>query len=251
MLRSIPVLLALATLSAGASAQYNANPAVPGPYSNDQSSYGQQQSAPVARINNVQPIPGVFVRSDVANAVTTVSADANGTEVRISQGRANIQVNHPAHNSEILVDLPGGQASLIKDGFYTLNANTNTLTVLQGEAETFPSNDPNAKPIKVKEDHESILSATGPSKPASVDQRQLTADLLPGGPRNSDGDRGYGYGPYGDGFYGYPPYPYYGFGYGYPYGWGYPYGFGLGFGYYGGFGGFRGGYGGFRGGYHR
>ncbi len=41
-------------------------------------------------------------------------------------------------NSELLVDLPGGQVSLLKDGFYTFNADTQTVRVLKGEADAYP-----------------------------------------------------------------------------------------------------------------
>jgi len=152
---------------------------------------------------------------------------------------------------EIVVDLPGGQTTLLKDGVYTFNAETNTVRVLHGEAQFIPG--ANAKPIKIKEEHELVLSA-GPKPPKAVeaDRRDLLADLLPTSrpPRGYGNAYGaylgtypgtypgtaYGPGPYGDGYYGYPYYPAYPYyAYGYPWGWGYPYyGFGLGFGYFGG-----------------
>ena len=135
-----------------------------------------------------------------------------------------------------------------KDGLYTFNADTNTVRVLRGEADAYVgAADANAKPVKVKEDHQFSLVAG--TKPVEVDPRQMTADLLPGGAagRGFGEARAVGYGPYGDGFYEgypYPAYPYMAYGWGYPWGFGYPYGFGVGFGYYGGFrGGFRGGFG--------
>jgi hypothetical protein len=160
-------------------------------------------------------------------------------ELRVERGLVNVNVHHPANNSQILVDLPGGQTSLIKDGLYTFNASTNTVRVLKGEAVTFP---PNQKQVKVKEDHSVTLA--GPTvKSVEFDPYQARADLIP-----YAGNGGYGgYGGYGEGFYGDSPY----YAYGYPYDWGYygyPYPFGLGFGYYGGWGGgFRGGYGVFHG----
>ncbi len=259
MPRSIAVLLALATLSAGARAQYanqavrandpNMNQSQPGPRGNVALSTPQVRSS--------QPISGVWLRSDASSSVQTVSADANGTEIRVNHGRANVQVYHPAPDTQILVDLPGGQTSLLKDGLYTFNADTDTVGVVRGEADSYPAADSNAKPIKVKENHELALS-TGPNlKAVGVDQRQIASDVLPGSRALGDGYRGsnygYGSGPYGDGAYGYPYAPYAAYGYGYPYGYGfgYPFGFGVGLGYYGGF---RGGYGyggGFRGGFRR
>ena len=243
MFRLIPLSLALFTLSAAA------------------------QNAPVVRsnpgtaqVNTTRPAPGVWLRTDPMSSVKTVSTTGNTTEIRVERGRANVEINHAEPGAEILVDLPNGQASLVKDGVYTFNAETNTLRVLHGEADAYVGANTSAKPIKVKEEHEFAFAAN--TKPQEVDYRALGADYLQSGPgARGDGPgygegygRGYGYGPgygYAEGPYGdgYPvgPYPYYGYGYGYPY-FGYPYGLGLGFGfgYYGGFGGFRGG--GFRGG---
>jgi hypothetical protein len=225
---------------------------------------GQRPAAPqpmpqAPKINQMQPAQGIFVRSAADAAVTKVSATGDTTELRVEHGLANVSVRHPADNSQILVDLPGGQVALEKDGLYTFNANSNTVRVLQGEAAAFPNGSgKDAKGITLKEDR--ALSFAGPN-PKATDSypAQSRADLLPGGqrPYNAEPDYGYAYGPgyyrapyyaYGYGYeypYGYPYAPYYA--YDYPYwGYGYPFGFGLGFGYYGGFGGRFGGFRGFR-----
>ncbi len=200
-----------------------------------------QVIAPTRGTASAQPIPGVLVRVARNSSVRAVNV-TGPVELKVERGLVNVNVHHPANGAEILVDLPGGQTSLLKDGLYTFNASTNTVRVLKGEAIAFP---PNQKQVKVKEDHSVTL--VGPTvKSVEFDPYQARADLIPYAPRPSGyGDGGYGYGPYGDGFYGYgyADYPYYA--YGYPYGfYGYPFGFGLGFGYYGGWvGGFRGGYG--------
>jgi hypothetical protein len=201
-------------------------------------------------VTTTQPVAGVWLQTEANSSVKVVSADAAKTEIRVDRGRANVQVHHPADNSQILVDLPGGQTTLLKDGLYTFNAETNTMRVLHGEAEVYPeSANSTAKPIKVKEEHElSFAAGTNGLKAKEVDPRQMTADLLPA-PGYEDRGGGYGYGPYGDGYpywrpYPYGFYPYAAYGWGEPYGWGYPYGLGFGFGFYGGYyGGFRGGYG--------
>ncbi len=259
----LPVLaLALATLSAGAYAQ-NPDNAVTGSAPSTQT-----QPAPITRnpagrvmpkINTLQPTAGVLVRSDADSSVRTVATGAANTELRVERGRATIEINHPKENSQITVDLPGGQVDLLKDGLYTFNAETNTVRVLRGEASAYAGSATSGKAVKVKEDKELTFGATGKLRSVDADPRELTADLVPGpGAERVYAGGGYGraygpgYGPYGDGFVEYPyaPYPYYGFGY--PYGWGYPYygypfGFGLGFGFYG-----RGFYGGgFRGGFRR
>ncbi len=186
-----------------------------------------------------QPNSGVSVRSDVANGVSVVSSSNSLTELRVVQGRADVTVHHPANHSEILVDLPGGQVSLLKDGLYTFNAATKTVRVLHGEAEAFEGTKTASKGTKVKEAQQLAFYEDVKLKAVDAYRYELTADLLPAGGQGreegfSEGNRG--------GFYG--EYPFFAGAYGYPYGYGYgyPFGVGLGFGYYGGgFGGFRGG----------
>jgi hypothetical protein len=234
MARTIPLLLSLSLATLGAQAQMSAPAANP------------SQPAPIIRNYNgrqattTEPTRGVWVRSEPNGSVKTVSTTANGAEIRVERGRANVQVYHPAEHAQITVDLPGGQIDLLKDGFYTFNAETNTVRVLRGEASTGGGD--KGKAINVKEDHEYAFNG----KPSEVPYQEIASDVLPGGgPGRGDGyaagyygpvyGPGYAYGPYGDGYE--YPYPYYGYGY--------PYGFGLGFGFYGGYyGGFRGGYGG-------
>lgn len=271
MPRTFALLLALATLSAtAATAQstqapstyapeaYGAGPATP-------SNFTQAQAAPIERApaqpgpqtaprphagsTATQPIPGVWLRVAPNGSVQTVSSGTDSVELRVERGRANISVDHPAENTQILVDLPGGQTALLKDGLYTFNAETNTLRVLKGEADAFPGNADRA--VHVREDQEMAFGAQARAR--DVGPAQLRADLLPGGIGEGRGDgRGYARGPYGDGFYGRPyyAYPYYGwpyYAYG-PWGYGYPFGFGIGFGYYARpYWGIRGGYYGYRG----
>ena len=214
-------------------------PGYPGSYSN-----GGQVSG--ARVFDSQPNPGIFVRGDVSNGVQTVSSSDAVTELRIVQGRADVTVHHPTSHSEILVDLPGGQVSLLKDGLYTFNAGTKTVRVLHGEAEAYDGAKDASKGTKIKETQQLAFFGNVKLRAVNAYPYELTADLLPGGGRGR-GD-GVGSGPYGDGFY--AGSSYYAGGYGYPwgygfspygYGYGYPLGIGVGFGYYGGFGGFRGG----------
>ena len=254
-------MLALATLSVGTHA-YATEPAGPG----TSSDAAQPQAAPIVHayadqdgtpnsnspayrpmpdargITSLHPIAGVSVRVDANASVDTVSANAKVTELRIVRGIANVSIHHPEKNVRVLVDRPGGQTALLKDGLYTFNAETNIVRVLKGEADAYPGSAVDG--IKVKEDHQFAFGAsTAGTRAVESSREELTADYLPPNSPAGDGPARLGYGPYGDGYYGYPAYGYYG----YPYGFGNPYGygFGLGFGYYGGFGGFRGG--GFRG----
>ncbi|MDE1163515.1 MAG: hypothetical protein PW792_16450 [Acidobacteriaceae bacterium] len=225
----------------------------------------------------LNPAQGVRV---LTNTQLETIATGNGrTELRLSSGKANVIVDNPADGALILIDLPGGQVDLIRDGFYTLNAQTNRVSVLHGEAKVFAPDAPaNAEGKTVKEGQGVVLN--GHPHPDDLYDSQAQADILPwsggAGPsdvamKNGQQQQGYpqgytdsgcdgcasDYGYYGDGFY--AGYPYYGYGYGYGYpgwgwGFGYPgYGWGLGLGYYGGYYGggygYRGGYGGYRGGY--
>lgn len=209
-------------------------------------------AAPTAP-TTTEPIAGVMLRVTPQTSVKQVSSDTQNFELRVDRGVANVNIHDPGKDKIILVDLPGGQTQLLKNGLYTFNAETNTARVLKGEALAFPPDAaPGAKPLKVKEYHKFVFNGTD-VKTHDFTPYQASADLLPGpeGP-NADGVRtGYSYGPYGDGFYGSPywAYGYLGWGYPfYPYGYGfYPYGVGLGFTYYGGFHGYHGGY---YGGYH-
>lgn len=214
-----------------------------------------QVLAPTNGTASAQPAAGVYLRVAPNSAVRAVSIDAQHAEFKVERGLINLSVHDPVKGQLVLVDLPGGQVQPLKNGFYTINAATNTVRVLKGEADVFVGTDQNAKPIKLKEDHSVTFPAPGTSvaKVRSVEfyPYEASTDVIAtagayarstDGPRYGEGFQGYGYPGYG--FYGYP---YYAWDYPY-YGYGYPFGFGLGFGY--GFGGgfYRGGYGGgFRG----
>ena len=225
---------------------------------------GQAAIERPAVIVATQPVAGVWLRSRSTSVVRTISATPQGTEIRVEKGVLNVSVHQPAQHIAILVDLPGGQTSLLKDGLYTFNADTNTVRVLKGEAAASPALNgrPGATPvsadakgsydkgIKVKEDHQiSFVLPAGSERIRAVEAYpyELATDLLPAGGdgrqyANVSGEDGpYGYG-YASGYpYGYYPGYYPGYYSGY-WGYGYPYEFGVGIGYYGGFGGYRGGF---------
>jgi len=215
------------------------------------------QAAPTGPFVESEPAPGVAVRSE--HPVQTVSADAHRVELRLDHGRANVMVHDPSADTLILVDLPGGQTQLLKNGLYTFNADTNTVRVLHGEADAFLGATGN--PLKVKEEEQIILTSNAqathfdryyarqdflaPSANDATNQQQPTGEPAYGAappPVYGYAAPGY-YGPYGDGYYA-NPYPYYAYDWGW--GWGYPF-FGFGWGGY--YGGYRGGYYGYRGGY--
>jgi hypothetical protein len=250
MRRSVAFLVAIAVVAAGAGAQSGAQAVdaaqAPAPIVR---AYGGQpgaggadaatNGAAASGTTSTHPIPGVTVRVAAGTAVETVSANSKVTELRLTHGIANVSVRYPGKKVRILVDLPGGQTSILRDGLYTFNADTNMVRVLKGEADAYPGAAVDG--IRVAENHELAFGAGGKGNAVVASSREelMTDYLAPGvsgGQTRGDGYAG-GYGPYGDGYYGYPAYGYYG----YPYGWGYPYGYGIGFGYFGGFrGGFRG-----------
>ena len=221
-----------------------------------------EEVAPGGGEAQANPAPGVIVRVGMQSAIREVASEPEKLELRVERGVANVNVHDPGKDKLILVDLPGGQTQLLKNGLYTFNAETNTARVLKGEALAFRENAaPDAKPLKVKEYHKFVFNGTDVKTHEFVPY-EASVDLLPGpeGPmgEGSQPAYGYSYGPYWNGFYGgpywaygYPGYPFYPYGYGF-----YPYGAGLGFNYYGGFHGYHGhggyhGGGGFHGGGHR
>lgn len=241
--RYLAALAAAAALSAPALAQYDSQPQ-PAPI---QRSYSNAPRRPAA-VRSTQPAAGVWVRSTAP--VTTVARDSQRTELRLEHGVANVTLHDPEEGSIVLVDLPGGQTQLLKNGVYTFNAATNTVRVIRGEASVFPGAETRAR--KVGEEQLFVFGRDAHAM--DFRDRYDRADLLPypnnGGSqyapqyaqRYADGpvyrdDYAWGYPAY------YAPYPYYG------YGWGYPYGWGVGIGIYGGWGGGwgRGWYGGHRG----
>ena len=293
MPRHAAVLLALATLSATAavSLAQNANPAGPTPPPTTQA-----QPAPIERADasaqngnapnvsapdtssytkpltpgevitpgqgtvSAQATSGVFVRAGSGSTLQAVTTSIDNTELKVEHGVANISVHQPNRHARILIDLPGGQTDLLKDGFYTFNADTNTVRVLKGEAYAYPASGSSQKPIKIKENHAVIFG--GRDKAFGFDPYEARSDLVPysnpSGQSNLSDNSGYGsaYGgdsydnsPYYNGFAGgYDPYGMGMFGDGF-YGGYYPFGLGLyGGGLYGG--GFYGGGGYYGGGYY-
>jgi hypothetical protein len=306
MPRHIALLFAMATLSATAAVSLAQTASPAGPASSTVNSQTtQSQPAPIVRTPlttaseetytkplttgqvispgndtaSAQASTGVFVRVGKNSTVNAVSIAPENTELRVAHGVANISVHLPAAHSQILVDLPGGQTAIVKDGFYTFNAETNTVRVLKGEAFAYPGT--SQKSIKLKEDH-ALVFGSPKLKPFEFDPFEARADLVPyalppGGIASGSGyaDDGGGYGDAvggggGGGYAGYGGFgPYLGYPYGFGFGlgfddfYGYPYGFypfGLGFygggfyggGFYGGGYGYGRGYGyGGRGGYGR
>jgi hypothetical protein len=296
-IKTLTFMLSLAALSATAFGQH-ANSARPGTlnYIEGQASIEGRQVSPqsvgnttleagqvLATANGKAEIlltPGIFLRLGNDSSVQMVSPDLTHTEVRLEQGRANIEVDQIYSQNTILVDLENGQTQLLKKGLYAFDAGNATVRVFDGKAAVYPGADTqtNVKPIDLKGGHQLVLNGE-PSKPQGFNKDQAEADPLykwsslrsqylgeanlnlaeqyaaypgfypgwywAGGPFGYTwlpGD-GFLWSPFGYGFYS----PYYIRGGGFIYGGGYYRG-GYAGGYHGGYaGGYRGGY---AGGYH-
>ena len=125
MLRSLSLLLALATLSAAAHAQ-TADPA-------GQSNTPQTQPAPIVRaalrpiqpsVTTSQPVAGVWLQTEPDSAVKVVSADANKTEIRVDRGvhvaRHQCLIDQELGNVGLEKIQPGGAQAHHKDQNQTL-----------------------------------------------------------------------------------------------------------------------------------
>ncbi len=205
-----------------------------------------QLIAPTHGTASAEPGTGVYLRVGDHSSVRAVAISEDKTQLKLEQGIANVSVHNSVDHAQIMIDLPRGEVTLVKDGFYTFNADSNTIRVIKGEAYAYPSNAPNAKPIKVKEDH-AVTFGGANTKPFEFHPYEARADVIPYSPgTGGSGTTGYQPGPYSDGYAG--PYAYgYPYAYGDPFLYGYPFGWGLGLGFYGGWG--WGGYGGWGRGY--
>ncbi|WP_260705156.1 FecR domain-containing protein [Edaphobacter flagellatus] len=214
--------------------------------------------------------PGIFLRVGVNSTVRMVTPNLTQTEIKLEQGRANVEVDQLYPQNRILIDLPNGQAQIMKKGFYAFDASASSVSVFDGQANVYPGSDlqKDVKPVEVKGGRQLALAGNN-EKPQRFDKDQAEDDLYKWGSLRSEylgeanlnlateyaGYTGfypgwywagglYGYtwlpgnglfwSPFGFGFYS----PYYVYGGGPIYGYrGYP-----GYGYRGGFYGYRGGY---------
>ena len=187
--------LSLATLSAFAYAE-NANPARPGTvnYVEGQvtvqgrlltsSSVGNTELQPAQSVSTEDGkaelllTPGVFLRLGGDTTVKMVSPDLTHTEVKLVQGRADVEVDEIYHQNLILVDMPNGQAQLLKRGLYAFDADDSTTRVFDGKMDVYPGEDlgANVKPITVKGGHQLALSGE-PVKPQSFNKDEAKDDL--------------------------------------------------------------------------
>jgi len=140
-----------------------------------------QVIAPLHGTASAVPATGVFLRVAQDSNVRVVSLSDVQMELDVTKGVANVAVHNSVKGGELLVDLPGGQSDLVKDGFYTFNADTDTMRVLKGEAYVYPGDHMQRKPMKIKEKH--AIYFNGPASHIfEFDPSEVTSDLVPFGP---------------------------------------------------------------------
>jgi FecR protein len=192
--KAITFILSLATLCATAFGQ-NANPASPGTlnYIEGQASIeGRPLSSQsvgnttlqagqvIATANGKAEIlltPGIFLRLGDNSTVQMVSPDLAHTEIKLEQGRANVEVDQIYPQNTILIDLKNGQTQLLKNGLYAFDAGNSTVGVLDGKASVYPGTNlqANVKPIEVKGGRQLALNGE-PLKPQRFNKDEATAD---------------------------------------------------------------------------
>src|SRR3981081_1691775 len=194
--KALIFMLSLATLSATAFGQ-NANSASPGTlnYVEGQASIeGRSLSSQsvgntkleagqvLATANGKAEIlltPGIFLRLGDDSTVRMVSTDLTHTEVRLDQGRADVEVDQIYSQNTILVDLKNGQTQLLKNGLYAFDAGNSPVRVFDGKAAVYAGANlqANVKPIDVKGGHQLVLNGDL-VKPQGFNKDQAKADPL-------------------------------------------------------------------------
>ncbi|RXH57764.1 FecR domain-containing protein [Granulicella sibirica] len=189
-------MLSLATLCASAFGQ-NANPARPGTlnYVEGQASIegrpltphsigtteleASQYLATAKGKAEILLTPGVFLRIAEDSTVQMVSPDLMHTEIRLEQGRADVEVDQLFPQNRLLVDMKNGQTHLLKNGLYTFDSGTSTVRVFDGKAAVYPGTNlqTDIKPIDVKDGRQLALNGE-PAKPQKFDKEKSQDDLL-------------------------------------------------------------------------
>lgn len=188
------ILLSLATLCAPAAAlAQSANPAVPGTinYVEGSASIDGQplnnQSVGTAVLQPGQTVetangkvevlltPGVFLRLDDDSSVKMVSPSLTNTQVKLDRGRAALEVDEIRSQNNIQVLEANLAARVVKKGLYEFDSSSEMVRVYKGQAEVFEDHGDQAKPIKVKGDHQ--LASSAGVKPASFDAKSTEDDL--------------------------------------------------------------------------
>ncbi len=102
--------------------------------------------------------PGVFFRLADNSSVTMVSPDLANTEVRLTKGRAIVEVADIHKENHLIVDENGTVTRLLKKGLYDFDADRKQVRVFDGQASVRT----NSQQVKLKGGH--VLDLNGPAK---------------------------------------------------------------------------------------
>ncbi len=120
--------------------------------------------------------PGVFLRLGNDTTVKMISPDLTHTEIQLERGRATVEADQIYKQNRILINQPGGQTQILKNGLYEFDAANSTVRVFDGKAAVYPGSDYNAdiKPIGIGGGRQ--LTLTGDAvKPQKFDKDKAQA----------------------------------------------------------------------------
>lgn len=187
-------MLSLATLCAPIALAQSANPAGPGtinyvegaasiagqPISNRSVGSVELQQGQMLQTGNgkVEMLltPGVFLRLDENSAVKMISPGLTNTQVELDRGRAAVEVDEIHRQNNLQVLESNADTYLVKKGLYEFDSADGLVRVFKGQAEVVEGLNDNAKPIKVKGDHQ-LLVADASLKPADFSPKSVEDDL--------------------------------------------------------------------------
>lgn len=101
--------------------------------------------------------PGVFLRIGHNSAVQMMSPDLTHTQVRITEGRATVEVLQLFKENMLLITEDGVTTRIVKPGFYEFDAHAGLIRTFDGRALAFVvPNDPH-HPVVVRTSHEFMI----------------------------------------------------------------------------------------------
>lgn len=100
--------------------------------------------------------PGVFLRVGHNSAVQMVDPDLMKTRIRVTNGRASVEVDSIYKQNNIEIAEDGVMTRLKRPGLYEFNSNNGLVRTYQGRAMVFGSG---TRPVKVGTSHEVMLPA--------------------------------------------------------------------------------------------
>ena len=162
--------------------------------------------------------PGVFLRLGNNSSAEMISPDIVNTEIRISKGRAMVEVDWVQKENHLRVDVGGMPVELQEKGLYDFDADHNVVRVFDGRAAVLQG----THETHVLGGHEMVLNADK-LKAQGFDKKMYEDDMYRWSKLRSSyiaeanvemartyyggGESYYNGGPYG---YAYAPYPWYG-----------------------------------------